>query len=380
MLKGILYPFLQKMIKIPYVLIYSTCKAFSTLNENKIVIASNTRKELSGNLLFIYNYLVKHNPEKKIHIITKKKNNFLYNVFFQFICAIKMSNAKYILVEDFFSLIYTFKMRKNAKLIQVWHACGAFKKVGYSRERKEYSKKSLTHKNYTDTIVSSEAIRENYAEAFGIDISKVHSLGVPRTDIFFDEEEKEKIKKKIFEKMSFLKSKRIILFAPTFRGNNINEAYYPEEYINIETIYKNLSNNDMFLIKMHPFIKNKIKIDEKFKDKILNITDEYREINDLLLITDLLITDYSSVIFEYSFLNKPLIFYTPDFEEYKEKRDFYYEFEEYIYGKQINDTEELFKNLKYNDVDNEKIKKFKKKFLQACDGNATQRVVQKLIS
>ncbi len=376
MLKQTFYPFLQRVKKIPYIILYNFLKKIYNMDTQKIILVSNTRKELSGNLLYIYNYLCRNNPEKKIKIITKSCNN----IFFQLVCAKEIADAKYIIIDDYFPLIYTFKIRKNAKLIQVWHACGAFKKVGYSREMKEYSKKSLTHKNYTDTIVSSEAIRENYAEAFGININKVHSLGVPRTDMFFDEEEKEKIRKRLFAKMSVLKGKRIILFAPTFRGNNVNEGYYPAGFINIEKIYNNLEKNDIFIIKMHPFIKNKIIIEEKFKDKILNITDEYREINDLLLVTDLLITDYSSVIFEYSFLKKPLIFYTPDYEEYKEKRDFYYEFNEYIYGKQINNFNELLTNLQYDQIEENNIEKFKKKFLSSCDGNSTKRIVQELIS
>ena len=380
MLKEYLYPFLQKTIKLPYICIYGIFKSFSTLNENKIVIASNVRTELSGNLLFIYNYLSEHNSEKKLDIITKKKNNFLYNIFFQFMCAIKMSNARYIIIDDFFPLVYTFNIRRNAKLIQVWHACGAFKKVGYSRKTNGVSKYSLTHRNYTDTIVSSDAIRKNYAEAFCIDINKVHSLGVPRTDMFFDKKSLETVKSHVLEKLKILNNKRVILFAPTFRGNNVNEAYYPDSFIDIEKIYNNLEKNDIFIIKMHPFIKNKITIEEKFKDKIIDITDEYREINDLLLVTDLLITDYSSVIFEYSLLNKPLIFYTPDYEGYKENRDFYYEFNEYIYGKQINNFDELLKNLQYDQIEESNIEKFKEKFLSSCDGNSTKRIVQELIS
>lgn len=375
MLKQVFYPFLQRAKKIPYIIVYIFFKKIYKVDSQKIILASNTRKELSGNLLYIYNYLSNNNPEKKIKIITKIKND----MFFQFSCAKEMSNAKYIIIDDYFPLVYTFKIRKDTKLIQVWHACGAFKKVGYSRKMNELSRYSLTHKNYTDAIVSSEDIRKNYSEAFGIDIRKVHSLGVPRTDMFFDETSKEKIRKKLFEKMEILKGKRAILFAPTFRGNNVNDAYYPEEFINIEAIYKNLKANEIFVIKMHPFIKNKIKIEEKFKNKIIDITDEYREINDLLLVTDLLITDYSSVIFEYSFLNKPLIFYTPDYEDYKEKRDFYYIFDEYIYGKQITEFDELLKNLNYNKIEDKNLEKFKEKFLSACDGNSTQRILKEII-
>ncbi len=377
MLKKYVFPCLQKAKKMPYIITYNLFKRIYKLEAKKIILASNSRKELTGNLLFIYNYLYKNRPEYTIRTITKKKESFWYNIVFQFKCAKEMSNAKYIIIDDYFPLVYTFNIRKEAKLIQVWHACGAFKKVGYSRNHS--SNYSLTHKNYTDAVVSSEKIRENYAEAFEINIENVHSLGVPRTDTFFDEEFKESKEKEILEKLGISKEKRVILFAPTFRGNNVKKAYYPNEFINIKELYSKLSENDIFIIKSHPFIKNKIKIEEEFKDKIIDITDQYREINDLLLITDLLITDYSSVIFEYSFLNKPIIFYVPDYEEYKKNRDFYYDFSEYMYGKTVYEFEELLNNLQYNENDFEKIKSFKEKFLKDCDGNSTQNVVEYLI-
>ena len=93
--------------------------------------------------------------------------------------------------------------------------------------------------------------------------------------------------------------------------------------------------------------------------------------------TKLLITDYSSVIFEYALLNKPIIFYIPDYDEYKESRDFYYDFSEYLYGEKCKNMEELIYLLHTNtDVDMIKMNRFKEKFLAACDGKSTQRVVE----
>lgn len=379
MIKEFVYPFLQRTRKLPYIVTYNFFRKAFNLDTEKIVLASNTRKELSGNLLYIYNYLVEHNSEKEIKVVTKEKENILYNFFFQLKCAKEMANSKYIIIDDYFPLVYTFNIRENAKLIQVWHACGAFKKIGNSRKNNSFCKYTLTHKNYTDAIVSSESIRKNYAEAFDIDIKKVHALGVPRTDMFFDEKIMKKKNEELLKKLGIGKEKRIILFAPTFRGNNVKKAYYPENFIKIEEIYNNLREEDIFIIKMHPFIKNKIKVDEKFKDKIMNITDEYREINDLLLITDLLITDYSSVIFEYSFFDKPVIFYIPDYDEYKKKRDFYYEFYEYTYGMQIYEFKQLLENLNYKEEKKEKINIFREKFLNKCDGKSTERIIKEII-
>ena len=192
------------------------------------------------------------------------------------------------------------------------------------------------------------------------------------------QEEMEKIKARLYEKYSNLKNKRVILFAPTFRGSGRKSAHYPKEYINLEKIYQNLQENDVFIIKMHPFIKNKIVIKEEYQDKMMNLTD-YGDINDLLLITDVLITDYSSVIFEYSFMERPIIFYVPDLEEYNNSRSFYYDYSEYIYGSVAKTQEELLNAIENPKLDIEKQKKFKEKFLNQCDGKSTQRFVEQLI-
>ena len=100
-----------------------------------------------------------------------------------------------------------------------------------------------------------------------------------------------------------------------------------------------------------------------------------REINDILFITDILITDYSSVIFEYSFFKKPVIFYTPDLNEYKNSRDFYYKLDKYTYGPVVNNFNELIKSVSTAKVDNKKLKEFYEFFCSSCDGKSTKRVV-----
>lgn len=371
----ILYPLLQKSKKVIQIIIYNMYVHIFRCNEKRVLIASNTKNELYGNLLYIYNELKKYDYDIKILLINKA--SYIEKIKYDLKLLYYVATSKYILIDDFFPLMYVLKIRKGSKFIQVWHALGAYKKVGYSRQDIG-NNKSLTHKNYTDTIVSSDDVIENYAEAFGISKDKVHPLGIPRTDMFFNEEEMENKKKELYRKYNILKNKRIILFAPTFRGRGRKSANYPEEYINLETIYKSLSEHDIFIMKLHPFIKNQIIIKEEYKDKIIDLTD-YHDINDILLITDLLITDYSSVIFEYVFLEKPIVLYVPDLEEYNNSRSFYYDYNEYVYGAIAKTQEELIENIKQPKLDNEKIKKFKQKFLNRCDGKSTKRFVEELI-
>lgn len=215
-LKKALYPFLQKCRKMVNIIIYNIDIHVFKCHEKRILIASNTKDTLYGNLLYIYEKLEKY-KQYDIHMLLINKANFFKKVVYNFKLLYYVATSKYILIDDFFPVMYVLKIREGSKFIQVWHALGAYKKVGYSR-KDTGDQNSLTHKNYTDTIVSSDDIVKNYAEAFGITEDKVHPLGIPRTDLFFNQEAMEKQKKKVYENYPILKGKRVILFAPTFRG------------------------------------------------------------------------------------------------------------------------------------------------------------------
>ena len=133
------------------------------------------------------------------------------------------------------------------------------------------------------------------------------------------------------------------------------------------------------IMKLHPFIKDSIKITEENRRFIIDLSSE-REINDLLFVSDILITDYSSVCFEYSLLNRPMIFFTYDLEEYIESRDFYYPFESFVPGPIVRSTEEIIDVIKNNHFDFSEIEKFENKFFSHLDGNSTKRVVDQLIN
>lgn len=373
--------FLQKIKRMSCIIIYNYFTKRCKLNEKRVLFLSDSRDHISGNFEYIYNYLKENNPdyELKTHL---KKSLKTKRSFKEKILLLKdIASSKYILVDDFYPLIYPLKIRKNAKLIQVWHAMGAFKTVGYSRNKSKegYKSSSLTHKNYTDTIVSSENIRKNYAEAFGIDIEKVHPYGVPRTDIFYSDKYKRDIRKQLYQKYPQFKNKKVILFAPTFRGKGQKTAYYDYSLIDFNLIKKKFSKDYVFLVKMHPFIKKLPDIDFENDDFYYNLSSE-REINDLLFITDILITDYSSVIFEYSFFKKPVIFYIPDYENYDGSRGFYYPFSKYTYGDIAKNNKELINLIENSKVNKKKLQEFFDYFCGACDGKSTERVVKKLIT
>lgn len=203
------------------------------------------------------------------------------------------------------------------------------------------------------------------------------AFGVPRTDFLFDETYKEMTRKRLHEKYPIPPDKKVILFAPTFRGHGNKDAFYPMENFCIDDFMKALPEDAVLLLKNHPFIKDNFTYNEQWNDRVLDFSDIPENINDLLLVTDLLITDYSSVIFEASLLNIPMLFYVFDKEEYLRDRDIYYDFDQFIPGPAIETQKELQEytnKVLHNDLSQLNLEQFKIQYLGALDGKCTERI------
>lgn len=367
----------QRLDKWQYIVLYNLCSSLLKVDPNKVCMVSDSRQELSGNFEFLDQEFKKQG--RNVEYFFKRTLGEKKSACEKFKLCKMMATSKNIIVDDFYPIVYTLKIRDKTNLIQIWHAMGAFKRVGFSRMGKigGPSPHSLTHRNYDMAITSSASIRKDYAEAFGIDIAKVHGVGVPRTDIFFDINYANKVKERLYDSYPMLKDKKVILFAPTFRGNGQKSAKYNFDWMDYDYIAKEFGEEYIFINKLHPFIKNVVELPEH--PMFLDMTSE-REINDLLFITDILITDYSSVIFEASLLDIDTVFYVPDYEIYTQGRDFYYEFDKYTYGTVAYNMQGLVEALHNPGNDVSKLEKFKQYFCEACDGSSTKKMVEKILN
>lgn len=347
---------------------------------NRVTFISGRRSELSGNEKFVYDKLkdIKGIDFQFLMFSSAKGHYNIENIksFFEL-----YTTSRVVIVDDYFRMLNIVPKKDEVKLFQLWHACGAFKTFGFTRIGKDGGPRqwAKNHRMYDYAVVSSKNIVKHYAEGFGIPDSCILPSGVPRTDIFCDSGYKEKTGAAFFEKYPQLKNKKIILFAPTFRGKGQMSAYYPTDKFNPNEICSALGDEYAIIIKLHPFCKEKYRIEEKYKDRIIDLSNA-DELNDLLFVTDLLITDYSSVVFEASLLDIPMLFYAFDLDEYIENRDFYYDFKEFIPGKTVFLQDELIKAVQSNDFESEKVEKFKHKFFDDIDGQSSQRVANKIIS
>lgn len=359
--------------------IFNLSKHINKNNKKDVLFTSDSRLEISGNFEYIYNEMLNQKLDSKFKIHQQFKRHITdRRAFFdKFRFPYLLGKARYIFIDDYHPMIYKVNFRKNQDVIQVWHAVGTFKTFGYSRVGKAGGNffNTRSHRNYTKVYVSAENDVPYYAEAFGIEEKNVITTGVPRTDVFFDDEYRKRVTKELYSMYPQVKDKQVILFAPTFRGNGHKSAYYPFFKINFEKLAKYCKDtNTVVLFKMHPFVRNKLNIQKKHEKYFIDLSN-YREVNNILFITDVLISDYSSLVYEYSLFNKPMIFYAYDLEDYINKRDFYEPYVDFVPGKIVKSFDELILALYSKDFESEKIEGFISKHFKYTDGLSSKRLV-----
>lgn len=285
---------------------------FHILNNKKnILLLSENSSRLTGNLKCVYNDLIKH--DYKIYVYTKNKYKEKYSILNYIKEIYLIAKSKIIIVDNYTSILTHINLTKDTKIIQLWHAGIGFKSVGYARFGLKSSPHPYqsSHRKYTYIIVDDERLINIYQEVFGCKKEVVLPLGMPRMNNFLDKSTIEYTSNKLYKKNPNLKNHKVILFAPTFRGEGQDDAFYDISKINLDEIYKFCKKKEaIFIIKMHPFI-GKLNLNlAKYGQHIIDYSDY--DINELLYITDVLITDYSSCAYEYSFFNRPLILYRYD--------------------------------------------------------------------
>lgn len=283
--------------------------------------------------------------------------------------------------------------KKNQVFVQCWHGT-PLKRLGcdllhfdnqlntIKGMKKRYK---IEAKKFSYFISPSKYATEKFTSAWNLkEIGKADIIveqGYPRNDFLFKykDTDTEKIKKRLGIENT---SKKIILYAPTYRSNQHESGtgYVYKEEVDFEKLQKQLGNEFIILFRAHYFIKNHFEFD-KYKGFVYDVS-EIDDINELYIISDILITDYSSVFFDYANLKRPIIFHMYDLEYYRdESNGFYIDLQE-LPGKITKTDEELIKAIKETNrfSYNKKYKEFNKKYNYLDDGEASKRVVGEIIN
>lgn len=368
------------LLKLIFPFYYKLLTFHKPIIKNK-VICDTRNNDVDKNSL---NYLIQKLNNNSNFSCTIINNEEYYK--FSNIKYIKdISNSNFIIISTLNSIIDNLPIRKETKVINVWHGCGIFKKFGFSTFNTKWGNgnRSLSNKIYNHHkridifTVSSPYVIPFYCEALNHSENEniIKSIGIPRTDIFFEKTFFENSKKNLEKTLDTKINKKIILYAPTFRGNSIEKANIPE-FLDLESFYNTFGKEYILIIKHHPATKNSQLIPEHLKNNIFDLTKN-ANINELLVCTDILISDYSSLIFEFSLLNRPMLFFAPDLEKYNDDRGFYINYFSMMENLICRNNAELFESIKnINKYDYDKIKLIKDKFMSSCDGHSTDRLIK----
>lgn len=284
------------------------------------------------------------------------------------ICFMKLyAKARVVFIcDNFFPVISCWKSKKT-KVVQLWHSCGLLKKMGYDtyEDIPKYYVGNV-YKNYDLVTVSERACEEPLTRAMRQKQGIVKALGVSRTDTYYNQDWLDFCKKQFYDIYPEAMHKKVILWAPTFRGNAGNP--YQEGTETILQMEKELGPDCFVIRKVHPHIEARYHLSN------CDIPSEQ-----LLPVADLMITDYSSILFDYLFFQKPYVLFAPDLEEYLDKRGFYVEYDSlspYVVTKEGQLKQTILSAL---EADNKEwLEKQKDYHISSCDGSATKRILEYL--
>lgn len=297
----------------------------------------------------------------------------------------KAAGAKYIFFNEGNDRFSRIKFRPETRVTQLWHGCGAFKRFGLSSAdlkfgaTREYMKTHPFYNGYQTVTVSSPEVVWAYEEAMGYtrESGAVKPLGISRTDVFFDEKFRKASYDMLYAAVPRAENRKVLVYAPTFRGN-VNSAAAPN-FLDIGRLYERLKDEWVLIIKQHPHVKNRPGIPEEYGAFAFDVSDSI-PINNLLCAADVCVSDYSSLVFEYSLLERPMLFLAPDLDEYFDWRGFYYDYYEMTPGPVVKTTDEIadFIDALPGSFDREKVISFRNKFMSSCDGHSTERIIREV--
>lgn len=359
-----------------FALIYSILK-WMPLKKNSAFLIMTHDSGPEGNVSVISSYMEK-NYGTTLTRLTRNDTEFSGGnkwkkaLIFFFVKAWKMARAEYIFMDNAFLPMAYLKVRENTTVVQLWHGTGTIKKFGQDANTgRLYDLEKSANENIDYLIVNSEATRELYAGCFSVPVEKVKVLGLPRTDLLFSDREQKMRRERFFRQYPGLSGKKLILYAPTFRDHEVED---PKVYLDIKKMAEELPAQYCLGLRLHPFVASRFQLDESYAGKVINFSS-YDSINTLLMATDVLITDYSSIIFEYCVYRRPMIFFAYDLDEFSDHgRGFYRDYKEYVPGPVVETTKEILEVIKKEDYKKEKLHEFVKDSYLYMDGKSAKRV------
>src|SRR5699024_276670 len=372
------FPTMKKM--------YNVMRKVLSVDDKLILFESGVGKQYADSPKEIYEEIIKRNLDYRIvwvcnnnirlkDVENTKRIKRLSPSYYYY-----LAKAKYWINNQNFPTY--IQKRPQTTYLQTWHGT-PLKKMLHDIDNvmgrsDDYVERVSQAVQTWDYLISPSAYAtEAFKSAFQYD-GDILEIGYPRNDVFYKENRNE-IAQKVRSRLHIPKNKKVILYAPTFRDNQAtrNNRFTFNIEMDLFDMQKELGEEYIILLRMHVAVTNKLKLDEELDSFVFDVS-RYSDMQELLLITDILITDYSSVMFDFANTKRPMLFFTFDLETYRDDvRGFYMDFEEKAPGPLLKNTDEIIEHVKNIDEMTKqyqrKYEDFYQKYCYLEDGNATKR-------
>ncbi|GGK01680.1 hypothetical protein GCM10007063_24990 [Lentibacillus kapialis] len=289
-----------------------------------------------------------------------------------------LATSENVFVDNYYGFLSVTDFSQQTQCIQLWHAAGAIKKFGLkdqqikNRHPIACRRFKNVYKRFDYVVVGSEKMTAIFAEAFHVPAEQHLRTGVPRTDFFFDVAARKKTEQSLTNQFPIIREKKVILYAPTYRDDQLNTAHIK---LNIRQMYTDLGDEYVLFLSLHPKMTSNTTNDcPGFVYDISHLDN----INHVLAVTDILISDYSSVPFEFSLMHKPMVFYAYDLESYAHMKGFWKDYEDLVPGPVVTTTDELIRVITHHEFKLEQVEAFANEWNHYSTGNSSEKLVQRL--
>ena len=355
---------------------------------DEVVLASARTNRLGGNLAYIRDELERRDPPVPYRVVAVRTRAGMAGRIDGLTHAIRagyrLAVSRLFVVDDYYFPMYVIRPRAGTFRVQTWHASGAFKKIGWSVLDKTFGAdpdlvaRVRIHSNYDLCLMPSEGATEHYMDAFRQPRERfTTAIGLPRTDLLFDPGHRDRASAAIRARYRLPAGKRVLLYAPTFRGDTVLSARYDDD-LDLGVMHAALAGEWVVLMRLHPFVRKPAAITPELAGFAVDASD-WPDINELMFVADLLVTDYSSAIYEFSLLGRPMAFFAPDYESYERERGFYFDYRTGVPGPIFETTEALAAYVRAGSFDEKASEAFADASFRVADGHASARFVDRVV-
>ncbi|GAA3729320.1 CDP-glycerol glycerophosphotransferase family protein [Salinicoccus jeotgali] len=288
-----------------------------------------------------------------------------------------LATAEVVFVDNYHLILAACDFRQEAVCVQLWHANGAVKMFGlYDKTASDRPKSAIrrfrqVYSRFHKVVVSSDEMAGIFKRAFGLDEANILKTGVPRTDFYRSTQRVKKAREEMEMSLPQLRDKKVLLYAPTFRDSDFTIDSLP---LDLEKMKDALGTDHHLLIQLHRTVQL---VDTYNSDFVTHTSGKY-DIASLLSVADLLITDYSSIPFEFSMLGRPMLFFAYDLEQYKVTRGIWFEYTAMMPGPVARTTDDVIRHIKENHFDYLEVASFDAIWNKYATGNASKNLVEVL--